>query len=156
MSTTLDGTGELDLDEPMSLELVVLQPSDVAMSSQQHIQGGCRFLSVHAGERGDSRALMDGAGEGQKGRRYFLPISHMLVAEYPQHDIKVMVNWFQGVGLRVVSGSEGQPDTGMSESLLHHMGVKVRGVVGMYLQGITKPGLQHLQSAQYLIAGGAA
>ena len=68
----------------------------------------------------------------------------MLVAEHPQHDVEVMVDSFHGVGLRIVSWGEGQPDTGKSEGLLHHLGLEVRGVVGMYLQGMTKPSVQHL------------
>ena len=80
----------------------------------------------------------------------------MLVAKDLQHDIHITVNSLHGVGLRVVRVGEHQPDAGASESLLHHLGLEIRGIVHMYLQWMAKPSIQHLQGAQYLVAGGVA
>ena len=67
---------KLNLDEPVSLILVILQSADVTVGGQrgtretaQHIQGGFWFPPVEAGEGGDSCTLMDSTAEGQEGRR---------------------------------------------------------------------------------------
>ena len=58
--------------------------------------------------------------------------------------------------MRVVCGGERQPDAGASKSLLHHLGLEIHGIVRMYLQWMAKPSIQHLQGAQYLLAGSVA
>ena len=80
----------------------------------------------------------------------------MLVAKDSQHDIQIKVNSLHGVGLRVVRGGEHQPDADASGSLLHHLGLEIPGIVHMYMQWMAKASIQHLQGAQYLVAGGVA
>ena len=52
------------------------------------------------------------------------------------------MNPFHLIGLRIVGGREDQPDAGSSESLLYELGPEVRRIVGVDLQGMTKPGVQ--------------
>ena len=66
------------------------------------------------------------------------------------------MNPFYRIGLQVIRGCEGQPDACLPESLLHHLGLEISGIVHVYLQGMTKLRLQHLQGMQYLIASGIA
>ena len=100
---------------------------------------------------------MDRAAKSQKGgRQDLLPVGRMLVAEHAKHGVQVSVNPFNRVRLRVVGRCEGESDAGPSESFLLHLGPEVRGVVGVYLQRVAEPCVQHLQSAQYLFAGHVA
>ena len=131
---------------------MVLQPADVAMSCQgsaweaaQCVQRGCGFLPIDTSEGGDSGAFMDCAAESQKScLQDLFPIRRMLVAENMKHGVQVSVHPFHRVRLGVVSWCEGELDAGSPESFLHHLGPEVSGVVGVYLQWMAKPCIQHL------------
>ena len=113
----LDGAGKLNLDESMSLKLIVFQPANVAVCRQgsageatQHVQRSGRLSPVDTGERDDPSALVDGTAESEEcGRQHFFTVGGVLVAEDPQHGIQIPVNPFQGVGLWIVGRGESKP-----------------------------------------------
>ena len=71
-------------------------------------------------------------------------IGRVLVAEDAKHGVQVSVHTFHRVRLGVVCWREGESDTCSSESFLHHLGPEIRGVVGVYLQWVAEPRIQHL------------
>ena len=119
----------------------------------QHVQQGSRLFSVEAGERSDPSALVNGAAKSQKGcRQNLLPVGSVLVAKEAEHGVQVVMHPSHGVRLGIVGGCEVQPNASPPESLLHHLGPEVRRIVRVHLQWMTKPRIQHLQSAEYLFA----
>ena len=144
-------------------ELVILKSSHIRVGLTEHlelysqVQRSGWFPSKQTRKGSDPRALVDRAAEGEeRGSQHFFPVGRMLLTQDMQHGVKVAVSPLHGVGLGIVGWREGESNAGLLESLLHHLGSEVCGIVRVNLQGITKPRIKCLKSPQYLLAGGGA